>query len=259
MCPVITLKIREFIMLKSFIKRCIRLLPFDLTRNMRYDRLTRQIIERYCHHDSNTVDVGCHKGEILDILLGAAPDGRHFAFEPIPVMHRHLVSKYAAQSNCQIFDIALSNENGETTFNYVESNPSYSGILRRKYDRPNEVVQQIKVQTKKLDDIIPEHVPIRLIKLDIEGAEYNALCGARNVLKRDRPLVVFEFGLGAADVYGVTPEKMIALFDECDMGVFLMEDFMRGRPHMTKDEFSRQFNQSKNFNFIAAAKSIDRI
>ena len=67
--------------MKELIKKALKSLPFDFTLNQRYDRLTRKVIRKVCRPDSHCVDVGCHKGEILDLLLAAAPLGVHYGFE----------------------------------------------------------------------------------------------------------------------------------------------------------------------------------
>jgi hypothetical protein len=58
--------------LKELIKKALKSLPFDFTLNQRYDRLTRKVIKSVCRPDSHCIDVGCHKGEILDLLIAAA-------------------------------------------------------------------------------------------------------------------------------------------------------------------------------------------
>lgn len=45
----------------------------------------------------------------------------------------------------------------------------------------------------RLDDIIPQNVPIRLIKVDVEGAEYLAMKGCAGTIGRHRPVIVSEF------------------------------------------------------------------
>jgi FkbM family methyltransferase len=155
----------------AFLKNCIResltLLGIDLTKNIKYDRLTRAIIARVLSKNSNCIDVGCHKGEILDLLLKYAPSGKHYAFEPLPEMYQKLVEKYAPQSH--ILPYALSEREGSTTFHHVKNQPAYSGILKRKYNFKNPEVEEITVAVKTLDTLIPEEVKIDLIKIDVEG------------------------------------------------------------------------------------------
>ncbi|MFM7401390.1 MAG: FkbM family methyltransferase, partial [Bacteroidota bacterium] len=117
--------------MKELIKKALKSLPFDFTLNQRYDRLTRKVIKSVCRPDSHCIDVGCHKGEILDLLIAAAPRGVHYGFEPIPDLFDKLKQKYGTDNRCHILDIALSDNKGTASFNYVVSNPSYSGLQKR--------------------------------------------------------------------------------------------------------------------------------
>lgn len=51
---------------------------------MLYDQQTVEVMRLVLENNSNCVDVGCHKGEILDEVIKLAPEGLHFAFEPLP-------------------------------------------------------------------------------------------------------------------------------------------------------------------------------
>lgn len=71
-------------LIKDTIRKGLNALHLDLTKNLKYDRLTKEVIARSLKNNSNAIDAGCHKGEILDLILKHAPNGKHFAFEPIP-------------------------------------------------------------------------------------------------------------------------------------------------------------------------------
>lgn len=238
--------------MKRILKRILRHSPVALTKNQRYDRLTKKVIRAVCRPGSNCIDVGCHKGEILDLMRAAAPAGRHWGFEPIPDLYEALLKKYAG-TNCKISPIALSNEAGQAQFNYVTSNPSYSGLLRRKYDRPNEADTSITVQTARLDDVLPADTAVDLMKIDVEGAEMLVLAGAKETIVRAKPVIIFEHGIGASDVYGTGPEEVFAFFYSLGYGIYLLEDFLAKKIPFTQAQFSRQYYGKKNFYFVAAS------
>jgi FkbM family methyltransferase len=52
----------------------------------------------------------------------------------------------------------------------------------------------LKCNLKPLDALSPSLIeePIKLIKLDIEGHEYEALCGAEKIITKQNPLILFE-------------------------------------------------------------------
>jgi len=235
------------------IKNIIKKLPFDFTKNQAYDRQTNAIIKKVCKDDSNCLDIGCHKGEVLDTILQYAPNGHHFGFEPIPSMYENLQSKYA-NTKCTIYDVALSNTTGISVFNHVVSNPAYSGLVKRAYDRPNEVDQQIEVKTEKLDNLFDKNTPIDLIKIDVEGGELNVLEGAVETIKRTKPVIIFEHGLGASEFYDSSPEKVFALFDSLNYNISLMKSWLDDSNPFNLDQFKNQYYQKKNYYFIAYSK-----
>lgn len=237
--------------MKATIKKILKAIPIAFTKNQQYDRLTRQVIRHVCAPGSNSIDVGCHKGEILDLILAAAPDGTHYGFEPIPILYNALLEKYVQLPNCRIMDLALSNQAGTASFNYVVSNPSYSGLLKRKYDRANEEDTLITVRTARLDDVLSPDFQVDMIKIDVEGGEWFVLQGATETLRRWKPVVIFEHGLGASDVYGATPEQLFDLFEQCGLSVSLLGRFMKKQTPFTKQEFSRQFYEKLNYYFVA--------
>jgi len=236
--------------MKRTIKGLLKKIPIAFTKNQQYDRQTRKVIERVCGRHSNCVDVGCHKGEALDILLKFAPTGTHFCFEPLPDLFENLKIKYPP--NCKIFDIGLSNKKGTTSFNYVLSNPSYSGFKKRKYDKPNERLTSITVKTELLDEVLPENLKIDFIKIDVEGAELEVLEGAVKTIRSSRPIIVFEHGLGAADCYGTTPQQVYDLLHaDCNMLLSTMKKWLKNEPPMSGKKFVQHFEEGLDYYFIA--------
>lgn len=239
--------------MKSFLKHIIKSIPLGITKNQAYDLQTVRIMKRKLNMQSNCIDVGVLDGEILDKFLKISPEGKHFGFEPIPEKYEKLQKKYSKKPKVSIINAALSNENGRTSFNYVTSNPSYSGIRKRRYDRPDEQDTSIEVNLRTLDSFLDELPEISMIKIDVEGAEYLVMEGATNLLKRDKPLLVFEHGEGGSDAYNIGPEQMFSLLSSMDYRVFLMRDWLKKGSPLTEKEFIRQFNQNLNYYFVAEA------
>ncbi len=234
------------------LKRLIKKLPIVFTKNQQYDTETRQIIQKVCKVNSNTIDVGTHEGAILDLLIQQSPDGFHFGFEPIPDLQKRLKAKYANSKQIKLFELALTDTSGETAFNYVLSNPSYSGIKKRKYDRKNETDTTITVKTNTLDAVIlPLNQTIDFIKIDVEGGEMAVLKGAEELIKRDQPVIVFECGIGGTDIYNTTPAHLFNYFVKLGYGISLMKDFLQVKTPLTQQAFEEQYYQKLNYYFVA--------
>lgn len=237
-------------MLTKILKTLLKAIPLVFTQNQRYDRDTKKIILKICHKTSNCIDVGCHKGEVLNIMIQAAPEGHHWGFEPIPDLYESLKNRYD-QNKISISPIALSNVSGTSSFNYVISNPSYSGIRKRSYDRPKETDAEIQVKTDLLDNIIDSSLKIELIKIDVEGAEMLVLEGAKKLIARDKPAIIFEHGLGASEFYDGHPEKTFAFFSAFQMQIFLLEDWLKAKESLTLESFQGHYFNKSHYYFLA--------
>jgi FkbM family methyltransferase len=201
--------------------------------------------------NSNCIDIGCHKGEMLDLMLKYAPHGKHFAFEPLPYLFENLKKIY--KNRVQIFPFALSDTSGFSSFQFVKNAPAYSGLKKRKYDISNPDIEEIKVEVKTLDELIPFSQKIDFIKIDVEGGEFGVLKGAKNLLKKNKPVILFECGKGASDYYGT---NLIDLYnfitEEVRLSLFTLKSYLNNKPSLTNAEFELLYNTNSEYYFVAA-------
>jgi FkbM family methyltransferase len=237
--------------MKALLKKIIKKIPIAFTKNQQYDRDTQKIIKQICNAHSNCIDVGCHKGEILDVILKYAPQGNHTAFEPIPISYNTLCKKYASHKNVTIYNYAVSNLAGKHSFNYVITNPSYSGLIKRNYDKPNEKDTSIEVNTISLDYFFDSNTPIHFIKIDVEGGELQVFEGAATIIQTYKPIVIFEHGLGGSDCYDTTPLKVFNILQQYGLQVNILTGWLKGTHAFTLADFEKQFYEKINFCFIA--------
>lgn len=91
---------------------------------------------------------------------------------------------------------------------YIKNAPAYSGIRKRRYSVKHPKIEKMDVELRTLDEIIQGNIRINFIKIDVEGGEFDALKGAKQILVKYKPKVIFEFGLGASEFYGTTPLEL---------------------------------------------------
>ena len=237
--------------LKEILRKLLIFFHLDLTKNLQYDRLTKEIMKKKLLINSNCIDIGCHKGEILEMILKYARKGKHYAFEPIPYLFEEL--KHNFSHKAQIYPYALSDSKGKTTFQLVKNAPAYSGLKRRKYDISNPKIEEIEVEMITLDEVIPIDEKIDFIKIDVEGGEFGVLKGAKNLLIKNKPLILFECGKGASDYYETNP---LDLYDfittETGLKIFTLSSFTKNRVPLTKNEFEKYFNTNAEYYFVGS-------
>lgn len=238
---------------RRWAKYIVSIAPFALTKNERYDRLTERVIKRVCNADSVCIDVGANQGKILEMFVKHCPAAMHFAFEPIPLLFKLLVRKFG--SACSVYQVALSNKKGRVSFNVAEADMAYSSFKKREDIHLNNRV--IEVESDLLDNIISAEEKITLIKIDVEGAEYSVLSGAKRTLAEHKPFILFEFGLGGSNAYQITPKLMFDFFEDLGYHVNLLHRFLAHRQSLNFNNFQKLYDKGTEYFFIASSVADD--
>jgi FkbM family methyltransferase len=167
------------------------------TQIEQYDRETLAVLERALRPDASAIDVGACTGSVLVDIVRVAPQGKHWAFEPVPGNFTGLKARFPGVT---VLPYALAEVAGKTQFHVTKANPAYSSLE----DRDPQLLDQIglsdaakevvDVEIRRLDDVIPETAQIALIKIDVAGAELRMLGGALATIQRCQPIVILEAG-----------------------------------------------------------------
>lgn len=225
----------------------------EISKNTYYDLLSEKIMRRVLRPDSVCVDVGCHAGSILRTMMSIAPQGEFFAFEPLPDLFAGLKASFDLP-NVHLYEVALSDKEGSSSYNHVLTDPALSGLIRRGYFRDNEKDESIEVATRTLDGVLAAHgsPKVRFIKVDVEGGELLVFRGAIRTLRESRPWIAFEHGLGASDYYGYgAKEAHEILAGECGLEISLLAGWLKGKPALTRSEFIEDYENGRNFFYLA--------
>jgi len=163
------------------------------------------------------VDVGTNRGQILAEAVRVSPRGKHVAFEPIPALADRVA---AAFPGVEVRRKAIGVTPGRAQFCHFRTLDGWSG-LRRSPEISDERGEPefIEVEVSTLDAELAAASP-RLIKVDVEGAEVQALEGGRGLLARARPILIFEHVYEAAAVYGAAPGAPFDLLADLDYEIY---------------------------------------
>ena len=129
------------------------------------------------------LDCGATRGEMLQDLIKKAGEtfGQFCALEADNVSFPKLAAyrdslTTSLQSRVRLFNCAVGAKRQTVHF-------SHSGLTGSKISD-----EGLPVECFPIDDLFAE-TPLTFIKMDIEGAEYDALLGAERVIRRDRPIL----------------------------------------------------------------------
>ncbi len=146
------------------------------------------MLESICEPGMIAMDVGGHSGvSTLTLANAAGPQGRVWAFEPVPEYFDALRSSLSASNvrNTRAYRLALSDHPGGSGF-YKRGGGS--GIV------PTEDAEWLPVPTTTVDAFVAAHgIPhVDVLSADCEGSELSLFRGAARTLSSDGPEIFCE-------------------------------------------------------------------
>lgn len=138
------------------------------------------------------IDVGASDGGYAKKIRAIFPQAKIYSFEAILESYQHLSKKFSNDPNFKAFNICLNNYNGNCDFFINEYKGSSSLFHMSKLHKDAYPFTQkyyaINTECKRLDTFIEENAlnfeDNILLKLDVQGAEWNVLEGAEKILQR---------------------------------------------------------------------------
>lgn len=164
-----------------------------------YENLVTAVYEVELRPGDAFVDLGANVGHHTWRMAEAVgPQGVGFAVEPVPDFADRVADLLAGKSIdwVRLLRTAVADFEGETAFFVQPDHIGWSSMFethRHPADNP-ESTTEISVPVAQLDNLVnlEPGQKLRVIKVDIENAEFAALRGAERLLKAERPVVVFE-------------------------------------------------------------------
>lgn len=192
-----------------------------------YEAVLEKNYSKLINPGDTVVDIGAHVGRHLRVFEQLVTEtGSLYGFEPLQKQFGYLTAAFKAE-NVKLFNMALSNFNGEAEFWECENYPEESGLKRRTvYNREDAQLKSVKVQVNRLDDFMDCFTRLDYIKLDAEGAEVDILEGATQIISRFRPIISTEYG---GPGYGAYGRQRGSLFDLCEKNDYSVTDIF-GNP-----------------------------
>jgi FkbM family methyltransferase len=163
------------------------------------------------------IDVGANIGlysKLLSRLQTFCPRLRVVAFEPHPVTFQRLKENLRTTS-AEVHCIALS---GSTSRLQFFEGPA-SAVFSTEKSPFSSQNRPVWIETKRLDEISLPDGPI-VLKIDVEGHEFEVLRGATGLFETRRIAVVFLDGFGEASIPGFLVDLGFILFDASTLRPF---------------------------------------
>jgi len=182
------------------------------------------------------IDVGANFG--LHTIYAACLvgcKGHVFAFEPYSPAFKLLarnITLNKMKRQITVIPAALSNTSDRFLRFYVPPHDASGLTASLKSNLPDSKITH--VLNMRLDDYWNKtNLPIKLIKIDVEGAELEVLRGAKGSLERFKPVLIIEVHSFALPDFGSTVEEMRNFLKELGY----IETMLEGEQFKTNDYF----------------------
>ena len=184
-----------------------------------YEPAVSEVFRSYLQPGMTVLDIGANIGWFS--MLSASivgHTGRVFSFEPGMSNTRFLVLNKTANAFDQITLIHAAASDRIENLAY-SSSLSNGFVTDLQAAEPEVILSADIVFAVPVDLIVPQDLPVHLIKVDVEGWEMKALHGAARVIKQWKPRIVAEFTppalLGSS---GVSGEEFLDYFKQHGYG-----------------------------------------
>jgi len=201
--------------------------------------------------DSIVWDVGANRGEWILTLAQQPKPFSAYCFEPVPSTFGDLI-KNISDPRVHLFNVALGSEQGELMMNESLDNNRISSVYdvtkHTSVARVKKIVVPVTIGDVKLKELGLSN--ITLLKIDVEGHDYNALSGFQNAMKNGNiDFVQFEYNAYTL-IGGRSLREFYELLSDKYILTRLLPDGLEALGyHFTLDNFSHS-------NWVAIRKDI---
>ncbi len=153
------------------------------------------LIQYFLDSNSTFIDVGANLGQYVFKAEGIIPRNNIYAFEPHPALNKRLSKLF---TGIHLSQDALSDAEGNTQFKipYFNNREIHTrGTLKTEHvevDETNSVLIDVHISTLDKFSEVNKIEKVSLVKIDVEGAEFDVINGAGEMIKKFQPIFIIE-------------------------------------------------------------------
>ncbi len=154
-------------------------------------------IQKELQADSVFVDIGTNKGIYLYQAEKVITTGKIFGFEPNESLVKYIQPLFP---KVKLFTYAVSSQTGISVLNIPKKVDGLQDT-RASLETMGDDVEKIEIKTITLDDWATQEkiTKIDLVKIDVEGHEFDTIKGCKTILETIKPTFIIEIELRHAN------------------------------------------------------------
>ena len=132
----------------------------------------------HINNNSIILDIGANIGDVTDVIMKKY-NPNIYCYEPNISCYNYMLKRFKKNSKIKIFNVAVSNFSGKTFLYFHNKSTNISEFNERsslKKEKDGlDINKKIEVNCINIKEILEKHNQIDLIKIDIEGSEYEVM------------------------------------------------------------------------------------
>lgn len=161
-----------------------------------YEKIDKDLIEKYINDEDVFFDIGANIGHFSFYFKRKFKNLKCFLFEPHPLLSS-CVRKTIQTSkleNIDVHEVALSDKDATLEFFEDTFNDGGHSLISDKISKRSKKGNSFKVVAVTMDEYVKDLGIKRIdfMKVDVQGAEFMLLDGAKNTIQKFKPKVFVE-------------------------------------------------------------------
>jgi FkbM family methyltransferase len=178
----------------------------------------------------NIMDVGANIGTTALTFAQLVPKGKVIAFEPNSTNFKRLSENASLNKtiNVSLNNVGLGHKEEQVKLYVIDdTNPGMNRILNNSA-MVNELNSEV-INIKRLDDFIEKEkiTHLDLIKIDVEGYEFNVLKGAEKILNDFKPVLFIEVNDANISQNGSSAKELITHLQQKKYAIYIAENMQK--------------------------------
>lgn len=178
------------------------------------------LLNKYIKKGDVVLDIGANIGFYTKILSGLVGDtGKIYAFEPDKTNFAHLINNTENLKNVEFINKAVSDKSGTITLYQSD----LLNVDHKTYPT-EDYTSKTEIECVAIDDMIPNH-KVDFIKIDIQGFEYFAFQGMKEIFKQNANLKIiaelYPYGLNNS---GIKVDEFVSFLRNSGFYIYRMSE-----------------------------------